>query len=50
MATMIDPDRAAAECVSDEALIHLKSYKYSAVDKSPVSNHILRPYVCTVRR
>ncbi|KAI0432400.1 CDP-alcohol phosphatidyltransferase [Xylaria sp. FL1042] len=35
---------AAAECVSDEALIHLRSYKYSAVDKSPVSNYILRPY------
>lgn len=38
---------AAAECVSDDALIHLKSYKYSAVDKSPVSHYILRPYVRT---
>ncbi|KAK2021295.1 hypothetical protein LX32DRAFT_631872 [Colletotrichum zoysiae] len=36
---------AAAECISDDALIHLKSYKYSAVDKSPISNYILRPYV-----
>ncbi|KAI1421309.1 CDP-alcohol phosphatidyltransferase [Xylaria sp. FL1777] len=36
--------KAAAECVSDDALIHLRSYKYSAVDKSPVSNYILRPY------
>ncbi|KAI1396644.1 CDP-alcohol phosphatidyltransferase [Hypoxylon fuscum] len=36
--------KAAAECVSDDALIHLKSYKYSAVDKSPISNYILRPY------
>jgi ethanolaminephosphotransferase len=36
--------RAAAECVSDDALIHLKSYKYSAVDKSPISHYILRPY------
>ncbi|KAH6853372.1 CDP-alcohol phosphatidyltransferase-domain-containing protein [Chaetomium sp. MPI-CAGE-AT-0009] len=35
---------AAAECVSDDALIHLKSYKYSAVDKSPISHYILRPY------
>ncbi|KAJ0322514.1 hypothetical protein COL5a_008744 [Colletotrichum fioriniae] len=35
---------AAAECISDDALIHLKSYKYSAVDKSPISNYILRPY------
>lgn len=37
--------RAAAECVSDEALIHLKTYKYSAVDKSPVSKYILGPWV-----
>ncbi|KAL2255897.1 hypothetical protein VTK26DRAFT_2512 [Humicola hyalothermophila] len=36
--------QAIAECVSDDALIHLKSYKYSAVDKSPVSHYILRPY------
>lgn len=36
--------RAAAECVSDDALIHLKSYKYSSVDKSPISYYILRPY------
>ncbi|KAI0473792.1 CDP-alcohol phosphatidyltransferase [Xylariaceae sp. FL0804] len=35
---------AVAECISDDALLHLKSYKYSAVDKSPVSNYILRPY------
>ncbi|KAK8075244.1 CDP-alcohol phosphatidyltransferase [Apiospora hydei] len=35
---------AAAECISDDALIHLKSYKYSAVDLSPVSHYILRPY------
>ncbi|KAI1170912.1 CDP-alcohol phosphatidyltransferase [Nemania sp. FL0916] len=35
---------AVAECVSEEALIHLRSYKYSAVDRSPVSNYILRPY------
>lgn len=37
--------QAIAECVSDDALIHLKSYKYSAVDKSPISHYILRPYV-----
>ncbi|KAK3693737.1 hypothetical protein B0T22DRAFT_48776 [Podospora appendiculata] len=36
--------QAKAECVSDDALIHLKSYQYSAVDKSPISNYILRPY------
>ncbi|KAI8623956.1 CDP-alcohol phosphatidyltransferase [Xylariaceae sp. FL1651] len=36
--------KAVAECISDDALIHLRSYKYSAVDKSPISNYILRPY------
>ncbi|KAK4240858.1 Cholinephosphotransferase 1 [Achaetomium macrosporum] len=36
--------QAVAECVSDDALIHLRSYKYSAVDKSPISHYILRPY------
>lgn len=37
--------RAAHECISDDALIHLKSYKYSSVDKSPVSKYILGPWV-----
>jgi hypothetical protein len=36
---------AAVDPLSDEALVHLKSYKYSSVDKSWVSNHILRHYV-----
>lgn len=36
---------AAAECVSEEALVHLKSYKYSSVDKSLISHYILRHYV-----
>ena len=36
---------AAHECVSEEALIHLKSYKYSSVDKSFISNYILKHYV-----
>lgn len=39
-------ETAAAECVSDEALVHLKSYKYSSVDKSLISNYILKHYVC----
>lgn len=39
-------EEAAAECVSDDALQHLKTYQYSAIDKSPVSYYILRPYVC----
>lgn len=38
-------EKAAAECISDDALIHLKSYKYSSVDKSPVSKYILGPWV-----
>ncbi|RYP46185.1 hypothetical protein DL768_007580 [Monosporascus sp. mg162] len=47
-ATPADPARAVqsetakAECISDDALIHLRSYKYSAVDKSPISNYVLR--------
>ncbi|OLL22713.1 Choline/ethanolaminephosphotransferase 2 [Neolecta irregularis DAH-3] len=39
-----NPDEARAECVSLEALEHLKSYQYRGVDKSPISNYILRPY------
>ncbi|TLS23011.1 uncharacterized protein PpBr36_05630 [Pyricularia pennisetigena] len=39
-----DSKTAAAECISDDALIHLKSYKYSSVDKSPISKYILQPY------
>jgi len=37
--------RVAADPLSDEAMAHLKSYKYSSVDKSLISNHILRHYV-----
>ena len=35
----------AHECISEEALVHLKSYKYSSVDKSLISHYILRHYV-----
>ncbi|KAH8679827.1 sn-1,2-diacylglycerol cholinephosphotransferase-like protein [Tricladium varicosporioides] len=35
---------AAHECVSEDALVHLKSYKYSSVDKSLISNYILKHY------
>ena len=35
----------AQELLSDEALAHLKTYKYSSVDKSLVSKYILRHYV-----
>lgn len=44
MATFI-LDTAVAECISEDALIHLKSYKYSSVDKSLISNYILKHYV-----
>jgi hypothetical protein len=46
--SMAVPDStAAAECISDEALVHLKSYKYSAVDKSPVTHYVLMPWCNT---
>lgn len=35
---------AAHECVSDEALIHLRSYQYSSIDKSLISKYILKHY------
>lgn len=38
-------ESAAAECLTDEALVHLKTYKYSSVDKSYISYYILRHYV-----
>ncbi|KAK3942113.1 CDP-alcohol phosphatidyltransferase [Diplogelasinospora grovesii] len=44
MAAGNNSKQAIAECISDDALIHLKSYQYSAVDKSPISHYILRPY------
>ncbi len=36
---------AAHECVCEDALVHLKSYKYSSVDKSLISRYILKHYV-----
>jgi ethanolaminephosphotransferase len=36
---------AASECLTDEALAHLKTYRYSSVDLSPLSNYVLRHYV-----
>jgi hypothetical protein len=36
---------AASECLTDEALSHLKTYRYSSVDLSPLSNYVLRHYV-----
>lgn len=46
------PKIAAQDSLSDEALLPLKTYKYSSVDKSYISNYILRHYVrvpCPVR-
>ena len=43
-------DTAAHDCVSDEALSHLKSYKYSSVDRSLLSYYLLNPYVCGTER
>ncbi|KAF2754115.1 Choline/ethanolaminephosphotransferase [Pseudovirgaria hyperparasitica] len=40
----IDSKKAAHECVSDEALSHLRTYKYSSVDKSYISRYILKHY------
>ncbi|KIW56325.1 hypothetical protein PV05_04992 [Exophiala xenobiotica] len=33
-----------ADPLSDQAMVHLKSYKYQSVDKSFISNYILRHY------
>jgi hypothetical protein len=41
----MDAETAAHECVSEEALQHLRSYKYSSVDKSFISRYILKHYV-----
>jgi len=35
----------AQDSLSDEALAHLKAYKYSSVDKSLISRYILKHYV-----
>lgn len=41
----IDTGKAQIECISDDALKHFKTYKYSSVDKSPLSNYVLKHYV-----
>lgn len=38
-------DTAVHDCISEEALIHLKSYKYSSVDRSLISRYFLQHYV-----
>ncbi|TKA27302.1 hypothetical protein B0A54_16702 [Friedmanniomyces endolithicus] len=41
---MVRQKKAAAEALSEDVLRHLKTYKYSSVDNSPVSYYILRHY------
>lgn len=41
---MVSQSKAAAECISEDALQHFKTYKYSSVDKSPISYYVLRHY------
>jgi hypothetical protein len=42
-------ETAKHECVSEDALQHLKTYKYSSVDKSYISRYILKHYVRFLR-
>ncbi|KAF2013449.1 ethanolaminephosphotransferase 1 [Aaosphaeria arxii CBS 175.79] len=42
--TMPSAKTAAHECVSEDALQHLRTYKYSSVDKSFISRYILKHY------
>ncbi|KAI9805421.1 MAG: hypothetical protein M1825_000672 [Sarcosagium campestre] len=37
-------ESAAHECLTEDALSHLKSYKYSSVDRSLISRYILKHY------
>jgi ethanolaminephosphotransferase len=37
-------ETARHECVSEDALQHLRTYKYSSVDKSFISRYILKHY------
>lgn len=48
--SLIIADTAKHECVSEEALQHLKTYKYSSVDKSFISRYILKHYVRPLQR
>lgn len=47
LADVDDAEIAKHECVSEDALQHLKTYKYSSVDKSFISRYILKHYVRT---
>jgi len=45
LTTINDPETKRHECVSEDALQHLRTYKYSSVDKSFISRYILKHYV-----
>ncbi|CAK1364203.1 Choline/ethanolaminephosphotransferase 2 [Cercospora beticola] len=42
--TMANKKMPASGTLSEDGLRHFKTYKYSSVDLSPISNHILRHY------
>ncbi|KAL1979803.1 hypothetical protein VTN96DRAFT_5188 [Rasamsonia emersonii] len=44
MTAVINMVKATQDSLSDDALVHLKSYKYSSVDKSFISRYILKHY------
>jgi hypothetical protein len=46
-AIQLRTETARHECVSEDALQHLRTYKYSSVDKSFISRYILKHYVRT---
>ncbi|OQN99320.1 hypothetical protein B0A48_14296 [Cryoendolithus antarcticus] len=41
---MSKQSRAQIDCISEDALQHFKTYKYSSVDLSPLSYYVLRHY------
>ena len=41
----VTADKAAQECLSEEALAQLATYKYSSVDNSLLTHFVLRHYV-----
>ncbi|KAL2002006.1 hypothetical protein VTN02DRAFT_860 [Thermoascus thermophilus] len=44
MSKLFDMVKATQDSLSDDILVHLKSYKYSSVDKSFISRYILKHY------
>jgi len=42
-------DSKKGEFLAEDQLAHLKTYRYQSVDRSLISNHILRHYVRRIR-